>query len=346
MMNFNLLINSKNQYSLGNINSNFYNYEVNQRDYEVINQWIKNPHFNPPINESWVNSKSGDPSDLELTEGDGEINYNVIGDNGTVNYTWDPPTQNDWVMMRNPELTLFPNDTNAASYIGFDSAGIIANHTWDEGLPEVDAVGQNPSVIFKRNEFSPVNLSDYIVTSVSINALVNFSANSSVEKIGDTGMTAAFTYDHVRTYVRISDLNKSKSYEIAYYKYKNDSSLSDTYMNTVPENELVYIMNNIFQNNINFTLTLGIDFFCEDNNNTDIDIWHYVRIKFLNFSFTYEKKIRTKSVNLSFSYQKKINQFTIGQWKQTGDLLNGQAFTIDEAKLFFQYKIDSNWTLQ
>jgi len=325
MLNFNSFsVLNNNQFN----KSNFQYLDLNNNDYQETNQWIKNPNFNPPINETWSNSKSGDLSDMELLEGTGQIEYTVIGDSGILNYTWDPPTQSDWVMMRNPDLPLFPNDTNSNGWIGFDSAGIFANHTWDEEAG--DAVGQNPSVLFKRNESASLNISDYRVTSASISSIVNFSADSSVEKLGDYTPQDSYTYDHVRTYIIISDLNETISYEIAYYKYKNDSTLADTYMNTVPEQDLVYYLNNIFEKGTNFTITLGINFFCEDNDWLDVDIWNYVRIK---------------SLNLSFTYQKKINQDTRGYWSQTSDNLTASPnnFEINEATFNFKYKINSSW---
>ncbi|MHA1377627.1 MAG: hypothetical protein ACTSRG_04490 [Candidatus Helarchaeota archaeon] len=310
------------------LTSNLFNFDLNTKDYQEYNQWIKNPHFNPPISPNWTHTKSGDLTDLELSKGSGHIDYTVIGDNGSLTYNYTPPTQSDWIMMRNPDLPLFPNDTNSNGWIGFDAAGIFTNHTWDEVAG--DAVGQNPSILYKRNESLPLNLTDYRVTSASLRSIVNFSADGVVESPGESPPQGGYTFDYVRTYVKISDINETRTYELAQYKYRGNSTLNDTLMNVVPEDVLVFYLNNIFEMGTSFTITLGINFFCEDNEWLDIDIWHYVRIKSLNLSFTYEKI---------------IDQNTRGFWGQTGNNFTAGAglFEINDAKFNFKYKLNSTW---
>ncbi|NVM02723.1 MAG: hypothetical protein HWN67_10325, partial [Candidatus Helarchaeota archaeon] len=60
----------------------------------------------------------------------------------------------------------------------------------------------------------------------------------------------------------------------------------------------------------------------------DEDDWEYTRIK---------------SLNLTFSGQKKTDQNARGSWSQTTDVLNGRDLIINEARLYFQYKVDSAW---
>jgi len=80
----------------------------------------------------------------------------------------------------------------------------------------------------------------------------------------------------------------------------------------------------------NFTIVLGIYMYCEDNNSgTDRDHWDDMRFKFLN---------------LTFSYEKKINQFTSGSWAQDLDEISGSNIHITDANLNFKYKINKNWT--
>jgi hypothetical protein len=54
--------------------------------------------------------------------------------------------------------------------------------------------------------------------------------------------------------------------------------------------------------------------------------------------------MRFKFLNLTFSYEKKINQFTFGSWAQDLDEISGSNVHITKADLNFKYKIDKNWT--
>ncbi len=332
-------------FNLFQISNNYYNYiqfkplniddfNLQSKVYQETGQWIKNPSFSSPINQYWNTSKTGDINDVDLTEGPGWINYNIIGEKGTVNYIYDPPNQTDWVMMRDPDFPLFPNQTdpgiNPDNIVTIDSAGAMANHSWDE--TDGDYIGQDPGVMWRRNESAPVNMSDYKITSASISSVFNVSAASNIDRLNDTSLPTPTgdTWDHVRFFVRISDLNATRVYDIAYYQYDNDTTLSDTYMHTVPEENLKFYLTSIFEQENDFSIYLVINFFCEDNGpgSQDTDRWYYARIK---------------SVNLTFSYEKKINQNTHASWKQTTDTVNGRKFIINEAKLYFEYKIDAEW---
>ncbi|MFX0140140.1 MAG: hypothetical protein ACFFDN_41250, partial [Candidatus Hodarchaeota archaeon] len=305
------------------------NYDLNSKDYQEIKQWIKNPSFNPPISQYWNTSQAGDISDTNLSAGIGYINYNVIGDQGIANYKFNRPNASDWVLMHNPDYPLFPNVTYTGGYVGFDKDGILANHTWDELDPAFDQVGQDPSGLWKRNESAPKNMSDYQITSASLSAIFNVSADSNIDILNDPEGNPVNTSDHVRFYVRISDLSGNHTYEVASYKYENQTYLNDTYMIPVPKENLIFYLSSIFEESNNFTITMGINFFCEDNvDPRDTDVWYYARIK---------------SLNLSFSYEKRINQNARGYWSQIGDKLNGRDFNINEARLYFQYKIDTSW---
>jgi len=51
-----------------------------------------------------------------------------------------------------------------------------------------------------------------------------------------------------------------------------------------------------------------------------------------------------KFLNLTFSYEKKIDQFTSGSWAQDLKEISGSNVRITGANLTFNYKIDQNWT--
>ncbi|MFX1449769.1 MAG: hypothetical protein ACFFCM_02930 [Promethearchaeota archaeon] len=306
------------------------NLELQSKDTQETKQWIKDPLFDYDISGNWTSWKTGDVGDIDLLEGPDYINYTVIGDQGNANYTYDPPNTN-WILTHNPEFPSFPSEVKSTSYEGTDSDGILAYHTWDETSPAYDQVGQDPSALWKRNESAPKNMSDYEITSASLTVIFNVSADPNIDRENDPEGNSGFSWDHVLFFVKISDLNETRDYIIGNYQHKNDTTLNDTYMNIVPEENLIFYLSSIFEQGNNFTITIGINFFCEDNYNPgDTDSWNYARVKFLN---------------LTFSYEKKIDQGSGGYWGQIGDRLNGRDFIINEAKLYFQYKTDINWTL-
>ena len=184
-----------------------------------------------------------------------------------------------------------------------------------------------------------------------MNAVVNATVLQDVDCQGDTvhggsvGNWMGVIYDHIRFYVLISDLGGVKQYELAYnithYLGRGDatsssSNMNDTYLITVPEEVLITYLNSVLESDhSNFTITLGISIFCEDNSDTyDLDTWSMIRIK---------------SFNLTFSYQKRINCNTYMAWNQIGNQLpkineTNEILQVHAAQLYFKYKIDQNWT--
>ncbi|MHA1461180.1 MAG: hypothetical protein ACTSO8_06830, partial [Promethearchaeota archaeon] len=226
-----------------------------------------------------------------------------------------------------------------------DSAGLNVFHFWDE----TESAGQThntPSVHWQRDFTMPVNMSDYIITSASVQATFNATVTVSpyntggIDCPGDPGDTPLqfSTGDYARFYVLISDPDNTYEYEIAYNQTINlgqDSpaipSFPDTLMIPVPQEVLIAYLTAIFkENNYNFTITLGIDIYCEDNeSNTDQDRWDSLIIRSLNFTF---------------AYRKKIDQFTSVSWNQVGKSISGTNKLITGGNLQFEYKIDQTWT--
>ena len=272
--------------------------------------------------------------DLDWSISGGQANLKVIGDSGTFSEISGVPLYGDWNMTNNPEFPVLPDFSNITA------EGCRVDHTWDENINQTR---NTPSALWQRTVTMPVNMSDYRITSASLQATFNASVVTSPRNNGiDTpndGIIQFATGDHARFYVLISDLNQTKSYEIAYNQTKylgQDAdpaipSFADTFMESVPEEILIAYLTSIFEtNNFNFQIILGINLYCEDNNpGTDIDIWNYLIIRECNLAFTYEKIIN-KGSTISLN--------------QIGNSITGENVTITRANLIFQYKIDQDWT--
>ena len=83
--------------------------------------------------------------------------------------------------------------------------------------------------------------------------------------------------------------------------------------------------------NQNFTITLGLDIYCEDNKAAgggDQDLWNYLIFKTCNLTITYEKK---------------IDYFTSLSLNQIGEEVSGGNVRITDGNLNFKYKINDTW---
>ncbi|MFW9772955.1 MAG: hypothetical protein ACFFEO_12430, partial [Candidatus Thorarchaeota archaeon] len=311
--------------------------------------WFENPTFEDPIEPPWYSEIEGDLSDIKVTTSSGQANYIVVGDHGEINID-DPLNNIDWTPYNNPEFPISP-DIN-----GSDSTGLFISHEWDEG---VDQSRNSPSIHWKRNITTPINFSDYIITSASLEVIFNASVTAvgsnpsqphigGIERPGDytegqnpPGDTQFGIGDFATFYVLISDLANENSFQIALNRTTDlgrdtpeVNNYSDTAMNIIPEDILISYLTTVLENDYqNFTITLGIDIYCEDNEwNVDIDTWDLLTIR---------------TFNLTFNYEKKINQFSIASWNQDGDKIadiSNDTVIIDEAKLNFKYSIDDSWT--
>ncbi|MFX0031719.1 MAG: hypothetical protein ACFE9P_03565 [Candidatus Hermodarchaeota archaeon] len=313
-----LVYNSQNLILLEDEKSRLHSSGIITRDRE----WIDNSDFSDPI-DPWYSQVSEDISDINVGFIPGEGYFKVIGEEYSFSDISGTPISTDWTRVHNPEFPSYP-DTST-----INSGGCYVSHQWGEYSD------QSPSVHWERNVSMPIDMSDYIITSASLTAIVNGSANSNVETPGDSA-TDYYTWDYTRFYVLLSDLSKSKIYEVAYYQTVNlgqDSppitTLNDTLMTTTSEQDLIFYLSSVLSSDFqNFSITLGIRIWCEDNRLSDQDYWNYLYIK---------------SCNLSFTYQKKIDQRSSGSWNQIGDIISGQNVSIIDGNLRFNYKIDQLW---
>jgi len=291
-------------------------------------QWLVNPNFSSQ--EHWISSSQGDSTDVNATISGGKANFEILGNKSTTKIIANQSTYTEWTPVRNPAFPAFPDD------FGIDQGGFWAKHEWNEDS------NQSTSVHWDKTITMPVDMSDYIITSASLKATVNATADLNVEAPTDSiyGGTEYATSDYVRFYVLISDLEKNKIYEIAYNQTVNlglgnttgTDYMFDTDMKFVLTENLIFYLSSVLNTDYqNFILTLGLRIWCEDNFGSDTDTFDDLRIKYFNLTFTYEKK---------------IDQFTAVSWNQIGNKISGisnYTVIVKEAKINFKYKIDQLW---
>ena len=305
----------------------------------VTKQWIKNSNFSSvPIEPTWYweNGSEGDNSDMDATTSTGQANYEVLGETRTftvVSGIINSPTSPNWMQFRNGDFQ-YPDTAEIRSY------GAYVSHIW------ADDTNQAPSVHWKTNISVPIDMSDYIITSASLEVIVNASVNWNVDTPNDNGDWTNFAIgDSVTFYTQISDLGYNPPlYTVASNKTKylgqqnstQDTilTLDDSPLDTVGEIDLITALNSAFDkdsSHSNFTLTLGIDIYSEDNlPGTDTDTFDDLIIK---------------TCNLTFTVKKKIDQSTTLSWNQEGNTLDSASVQVTDAKFFFKYKINNTWPL-
>ncbi|MFX1488734.1 MAG: hypothetical protein ACFFBI_06270, partial [Promethearchaeota archaeon] len=297
-------------------------------------QWIKNPTFESPIEPIWFweNGSEGDNSDMEGTTSPGQANVRVLGDTQTftvVSGTVNSSTSQGWKQIRNGDFQ-FPT----TSLINND--GCFVYHYWH------DDTNQAPSVHWKTNVSVGIDMSEYKITSASLEVIFNATVDPDIDTPRDSVTNFAIG-DSVTFYSQISDLSynpplytvaRNKTKYLGQYGNGNPSILSipDKPMETVSELDLITALNSAFEkdpSHSNFTLTLGIDVYSEDNEpGTDYD--HYTALLI-------------KTCNLTFTCEKRIDEFTSVAWNQVGNQLSGPNIQIKEAIFNFEYKVDSDW---
>lgn len=337
-------------FSIPSRRNNTFNFISPSGDLTYNKQWLNNTGFD--TEESWYNSTllKGDPKDVNASISNNYGNFNLKGEQRKFSIQALETNQSKWEPRINPEFPAFPEYPAGGSDQYFiDDGGFWTRHRWAEG-PK-----QTPSVQWTQLVELPVNMSDYIITSANVSAIVNASVdrNIDVNHISDTpegsnnDSAQGVVYDYVKFYVRIADPNYNNIYEIAYNKtkylglYNSSEGLSylemdNIFMKTIPEKNLLFYLSSILSdNNCNFTIILGIDIFCEDNCHSDQDYWEELRIKDFSLNFTYEKKI-DKETTISWNQDAKKISEDIKE-----DSYN--YFTVDEAILNLSYLSSPKW---
>lgn len=293
--------------------------------------WITG--FEDPIGSQWSTTIVGDDTDVNTSSSGGEAMYTIRGDAGS--WELDAPLDNDtWIAMNNTAYPDRPDEYNVTS------EGFWVSQLWGDTYGQ--RADQSTSIHFDYNVSMPVNMSDYIITSASVSAVVNASVhandagNGGLEVPGDITHQEA-DFDYIRYYLLVSDLPKEKVYEIASNQTSDlgqDSAgvmdvMNDTLMIPVSEENLIFFLTSVLNtNDLNFTITVGIRIFAEDNWNSDRDFFDDIFVK---------------NVSLSFTYEKRMNQLTTVSWNGIGDSLNSTNVLIKDASFEYSYKIDTPW---
>ncbi|MHA1745484.1 MAG: hypothetical protein ACTSWW_05765 [Promethearchaeota archaeon] len=308
--------------------------------YTNTTQLIDDPLFNDPAMTSpWTSTKSGDISDMDGTIDGQRADYTIIGNQSTFSEVHSNFTRAEWTDSLNPEFNIYP-DSHDITAKGFE-----VSHIWMEDAE------QSPCAQIEKDITMPVNMSDYVITSASVEAVANATvtandtrtnSNYGVDVIGDDPNHYA-TYDYAYFYVKIADLSQNKKYEIAYNQtidLGKDSAgftdyMFDTYFSNITETLLIQFLTSVLNSDdFNFKIILGIRIWSEDNWAHDEDFWDSLVIK--NFSLT-------------FTYEKKIDQGSTLSWSQTGFKIDTSIYPenstiqIDTAILNWDYNISQSW---
>ncbi len=300
-------------------------------------QWIKNSEFENSA--GWNSLISGDQNDLSTNIQNGTANYNITGYKG--NNTWiETPDAGSWIRIKNEDNMTLPDNFDANSF------GWYADHTWD------NQVNQSIKVQWQKNFTIQEDMSDYNITNASLEAWINATVqaesldNGGIDIPGDTKQVGSNDIyyalgDYAAFFVYISNLDKSREFETIYYRTTNlgkdgdvdppITDLNDTKIEPQNEDTLRFYLDEVLKkDNHNFSLTIGIYLWCEDNGYpTDADYWDALWIK---------------NLSLSISYEKVINKYSSASWEYQGNQIDskGGILNILDAKLFFDANISDS----
>ena len=303
-------------------------------------EWIDNSEFDN--SDNWTSLGSGDLSDVEASISGSNANYLIKGIAGSQDFI-ENGTSSGWLEIENEDGLPKPGDFAFGSD-GMDSTGWYATYDWPDNQP------QSLKVQWQKNFTMNENMSDYVITSASLETYINATVQATpvngggIDRPGDTlagGTTVQIaTGDFARFFVIISDTDKMR--EFLATEYQTDAlgrddpvpitQLNDTLLVPINEETLIFFLEQALQtDHQTFAITLGTYIWCEDSGHPgDGDDWQMLLIK--NFS-------------LSVTYEKKIDQFTSLSWDYEGRQLEVDNYTIEvkDARLFLDYKIDQAW---
>ncbi|KKN21569.1 hypothetical protein LCGC14_0924010 [marine sediment metagenome] len=298
-------------------------------------EWLKNNDFS--TQDNWFSEKGGqgDNTTVDASISSGQANYKVIGENNTFEVLAGQANSSTWFgwgIYNNSDF-LLPDVAE------INATGGYVYHYLDES--ENGGAGQVhnfPSVHFRKNVSLPEDISDYNIINASLEVIFNATVESTVDAPGDTVGQSAI-WDSATFYVEIADLNLSYSFRVGENKTTTlgqDSpsilNITDRELTYVSENDLITALNLALDkdpSHSDFTIILGIDIYCEDNDFPDLDEW---------------SALIFKSFNLTFSYERNVDKFSSVSWNQIGNQITGSNIQVTNANLTFKYKIDQNWT--
>lgn len=304
--------------------------------------------WNPNQTNPWYPTIEGDPSDVSAFESPNQANFVVIGNSGK--YVFAETPDETWNVTSDPEWGPLPNLAVYNNNYSTDKYGAFLTYTWDEDGAGAQ-LGQLSSVQWKKNIPNvPVNMSDYIITSASLKVMFNATVQATNHDGGgidclDDPISQMDGGDFVRFYIRLSDPNNNTRIPQASNKSRYlgldtraDGDGKDHFPNSIlssSESRLIGDLESLFElNHTSLTILIGMNIFCEDND--------------FAFDHDYWEKLRIKHVNLTFTYEKRIDQITAVSWNQDLNAVNrtqiNSTIQITDANLNFKFKIDQNWT--
>ncbi|KKN26969.1 hypothetical protein LCGC14_0869350 [marine sediment metagenome] len=298
-------------------------------------EWLTNNEF--LTQSDWFSSKGaqGDNTTVDANISNNSANYKIIGENSTYEVLAGQANSSTWYGwgIYNNSDYLLPDIAE------INSTGAYVYHYLDES--ENGGAGQVhnfPSVHFRKNVSLLEDISNYDIISASLEVIFNATVESSVDAPGDTVGQSAI-WDSATFYVEIADLNLSYFFRVGENKTSTlgqDSpsvlNITDRELTYVSETDLITAMNLALDKDpthSEFTIILGIDIYCEDNDFPDYDEW---------------SALIFKSFNLTFSYERKVDKFSSISWNQIGDQITGSNVQVTDGNLKFKYKIDQNWS--
>lgn len=313
--------------------------------------WLENPTLDSQSEPTWFweYGTEGDNTDIDLIISQDQANYRILGERETVKLIYGTPnstTSPNWDIFNNSDFLL-------PDLAEINTAGCYVYHYLDEG--EDGGLGQIhnfPSVHFKKDISMPVDMADYIITDASLEVVINGSVNINVDTYNDWNQSGNTPYvdqirfdigDSANFYAVLSDTNSSYPFSVGTFETRDIAlgqgdlppfevilELNNTELNYVDKQDLITALNTALStDNQNFTITLGLDIYCEDNRGAgDDDLWNYLIFKACNLTVTYEKK---------------IDYFTSISLNQISKEISGTNVRITNANLNFKYKINDTW---
>jgi len=290
-------------------------------------EWLDNNDFS--TQDEWFYSKGalGDNSTVDASIGGGTADYTVVGD-AQIKEISAPLNDGTWIKTRN-DIFLYPDTATITS------DGCYVDHQYDES---VNQTRNYHSVHWKKNVSMGTDMSKFSIESVSLEAIFNASVDINVDVENDNISPQFGIGDFATFYVLISDLDFTNPYRVANNKTSTlgqDSpqivNITDKLIEIIDEEDIITALSSSLDkdpDHSNFTITLGIDIYCEDNFGTDYDFWDALLIK---------------SLNLTFSYERKVEKFSSVSWNQEGNTISGSNIHVSDANLKFRYTIDQDW---
>ncbi len=303
-------------------------------------EWLKNNDFSSDEYWNFIEGEKGDCSAINSSTIGGTANIEILGEMKNITLISETPNKSSspaWDIFTNKNF-LLPKTRE------INDDGCYVSHFLDENIGG-DQINNYPSIHFKKNISLTDDMSKYVITSVSLNVIVNASVDADVDTPNDDYSgpdpdQKAILGDSITFYVEITDLENSYTFRLAENKttylgqqrtgYPTILNITDSPLDNKDQQFLISALTSVFESdNHNFTIILGMDIYCEDNDTGgDQDTWNYLIIK---------------SCDLIITYERKIEKFTSISLNQIGNKIIGTNIQIKAGSFNFKYKIDQSW---